>query len=209
MHIKNRDEIVAHENSRGREIVVDIIEAGLAAVDPYSNTRKLIRIENEKLFIGGHPEMDLSGYGDEVIDLSRAGDIYVIGAGKTVQRQAKALEDTLGDRLTAGAVTIKNGEENLLKKIEVTEGAHPVPDEKSWRPARSSKSPAGREGRPDFVLFSGSSPSSFPGRIQSGRNKAVTSWRQYGDQALSGGDEVFSAVNSGRIMMMIHPARVA
>jgi len=34
MYIKNRDEIVAHENSRVREIVVDIIEAGLASVDP-------------------------------------------------------------------------------------------------------------------------------------------------------------------------------
>jgi hypothetical protein len=28
--------------------------------------------------------------------------MYVIGTGKSVQRQAKALEDILGDRLTAG-----------------------------------------------------------------------------------------------------------
>jgi glycerate 2-kinase len=110
MHIKNRGEIVAHENSRGREILVDIIEAGLAAVDPYLNTRKLIRVEKGKLIIGGCPEMDLSGYGDEVVDLSRVGDIFVIGAGKTVQRQARVLEDALGSRLTAGAVTIKRGE---------------------------------------------------------------------------------------------------
>ena len=54
--------------------------------------------------------MDLSGYGDEVVDLSRVGDFYIIGTGKTVQRQARALEDALGSRLTAGAVTIKRGE---------------------------------------------------------------------------------------------------
>ncbi len=215
MHIKNRDEIVAHENSRGREIVVDIIEAGLAAVDPYSNTRKLIRIENEKLFIGGHPEMDLSGYGDEVIDLSRAGDIYVIGAGKTVQRQAKALEDTLGDRLTAGAVTIKNGEENLLKKIEVTEGAHPVPDEKSLEGARKIVEIARRakEGDLIFVLFSSGSSSLFALPLDGyslEEMKAVYELAiQYGDQSIIWRVmRYFSAVNSGRIMMMIHPARV-
>ncbi|MCX5915470.1 MAG: DUF4147 domain-containing protein [Deltaproteobacteria bacterium] len=110
MIILNRDDIVSKGDFRGRGTVADILEAGLAAVDPYSNTRRLIRIEKGKLIIGGCPEMDLSGYGDEVIDLSRVGDIFVIGAGKTVQRQARALEDALGSRLTAGAVTIKIGE---------------------------------------------------------------------------------------------------
>lgn len=110
MIIRNRDEIVSQGDFRGRGIVAGILEAGLTAVDPYLNTRRLVRVEKGKLAVGGCPEMDLSGYGDEVIDLSRAGDIYVIGAGKTVQRQARALEDALGSRLTAGAVTIKRRE---------------------------------------------------------------------------------------------------
>ena len=149
MYVKNRDEVIAHGNSRGREMVLDIIEAGLAAVDPYLSTRKLIRIEKGKLIIGGHPEKDLSGYGDEVIDLQRVRNIYVIGAGKTVQRQAQALEDVLGDRLTAGAITIKKGEEIVLKKIEVTEGAHPVPDERSVEGTRRIVEIARRAGEGD------------------------------------------------------------
>jgi len=214
MYIKNRDEIVAHENSRGREIVVDMIEAGLAAVDPYTNTRKLIRIEKGRLIIGGCPGMDLSGYGNEVIDLSRAGDIYVIGAGKTVQRQAKALEDVLGDRLTAGAVTIKKGEENLLKKIEVTEGAHPVPDEKSVEGARKIVEIARRakEGDLVFLLFSSGSSSLFALPLDEyslEEMRAVYKLAiQYGDQSIIWRVmKYFSAVNSGRIVMMIHPAR--
>jgi len=215
MYIKNRDEIVAHENSRGREMVMDIIEAGLASVDPYSNTRKLIRVEKGKLIIGGCAEMDLSGYGDEVVDLSRLGNIYIIGAGKTVQRQAKALEDVLGDRLTGGAITIKEGEEVILRKIEVTEGAHPVPDEKSLEGTRKIVEIARRakEGDLVFVLFSSGSSSLFALPLDDyslEEMRAVYKLAiQYGDQSIIWRVmKYFSAVNSGRIVMMIHPARV-
>jgi glycerate-2-kinase len=212
--IKNRDEVTSHGDSRGRGIVADILEAGLAAVDPYPNTRRLIRIGNGKLFIGGCPEMDLSGYGDEIIDLSRAGDIYVIGAGKTVQRQAKALEDLLGDRLTAGAITIKRGEEILLKKIELTEGAHPVPDEKSVEGTRKIVEIArtAKEGDLVFTLFSSGTSSLFALPLDGFTLEDMRSvYRlaiQYGNQSIIWRVmKYFSAVNSGRIVMMIHPAR--
>ncbi len=215
MIIKNRDEITSRGDFRGRGIVADILEAGLAAVDPYPNTRRLIRVENGKLLIGGCPEKDLSGYGDEVINLSRTGDIYVIGAGKTVQRQAKALEDLLGDRLTAGAVTIKRGEEVLLKKIEITEGAHPVPDEKSVEGTRKIVEIARRakEGDLVFTLFSSGSSSLFALALDGFTLEEMRSvYRlaiQYGDQSIIWRVmKYFSAVNSGRIVMMIHPARV-
>jgi glycerate 2-kinase len=214
MIIKNRDEVIVHENSREREMVVGIIEAGLAAVDPYLNTRKLIRGEKGRLIIGGHPEMDLSGYGDEVIDLSQVGDIYVVGAGKAVQRQAKALEDLLGDRLTAGAITIKKGEEAILRKIEVTEGAHPVPDEKSVEGTRKIVEIARQAKEEDlvFVLFSSGSSSLFAlppdGYTLEEMRTVYRLAIQYGDQSVIWRVmKYFSAVNSGRIVKMIHPAR--
>jgi len=212
--IKNRDEVTSHGNLRGREIVADILEAGLTAVDPYPNTRRLVRVENEKLIIGGCPEMDLSGYGDEVIDLSRVGNIYVVGAGKTVQRQAKAIEDVLGDRLTGGAITIKKGEEIIVRKIEVTEGAHPVPDEKSVEGTRKIVEIARRakEGDLVFVLFSSGSSSLFalpPEGCTLEEMRSVYKLAiQYGDQSLIWRVmKYFSAVNSGRIVMLIYPAR--
>lgn len=214
MIIKNREEITSHGDLRGRAIVADILEAGLTAVDPYPNTRRMIRVENEKLIIGGCPEMDLSGYGDEVIDLSRRGEVYVVGAGKTVQRQAKALEDLLGDRLTAGAVTIKRGEDLLLKKIEITEGAHPIPDEKSVEGTRKIVEIAGRAKAGDlvFTLFSSGSSSLFALPLEGyslEEMRAVYKLAiQYGDQSIIWRVmKYFSAVNSGRIVMMIQPAR--
>jgi len=212
--IKNQEEVTSHGDLRGREIVADILEAGLTAVDPYPNTRRLVRVENEKLIIGGCPEMDLSGYGDEVIDLSRTGNIYVVGAGKTVQRQAKAIEDLLGDRLTAGTITIKKGEEIIVRKIEVTEGAHPVPDEKSVEGTRKIVEIARRAKGGDLVfsLFSSGSSSLFVLPLEGFTLEEIRSIYklaiQYGDQSIIWRVmKYFSAVNSGRILMTIHPAR--
>jgi glycerate 2-kinase len=215
MIIKNREEVVSPANSWRRALVVDIIEAGLEAVDPYVNTRKLIRIEGGRLRVGGSPEMDISGLGEEAVDLSQIQNIYVLGAGKTVQRQAKALEDVLGERLTAGAVTIKKGEEIYLKKIEVTEGAHPVPDEHSVAGARKIVKIAqrAREGDLVFTLFSSGASSLFVipmaghtlEEIQAVYRLAI----KHGDmRPIWSMMKHFSAVAGGRIMMLIHPARM-
>ncbi len=65
----------------------------------------------------------------EVFDLSKIGRIFVFGAGKGIQRVAKAIEEKLGDHLTGGHVIGKHGDEIILEKIGVTLGGHPVPDE--------------------------------------------------------------------------------
>ncbi len=125
MYIKNREELVSHGDREGRSLALEILEGGLAAADPYDNTRKLIRMEGNKLLIGGYPDKDVSGYGDETVDLSDIENIYIVGAGKSVQRQAKALEDILGDRLTAGAVTIKKGRSNYPGEYRSNRGRAP------------------------------------------------------------------------------------
>ena len=66
--ITNRAELVSHGDRAGRALALDILEGGLAAADPYANTLKLIRREGDRLLIGGHPHMDVSGYGDETLD---------------------------------------------------------------------------------------------------------------------------------------------
>jgi hydroxypyruvate reductase len=43
---------------------------------------------------------------------------------------AKALEDLLGDRITAGILVVKDGHGLPLKKIRIQEAGHPVPDER-------------------------------------------------------------------------------
>lgn len=128
--ILNSDVLASHGNIAGRKTVLDILEAGLRAADPYENTRKLIRIDDGKLIIGD-PDFEPAGdprSGQEVFDLSRLDRILVVGAAKGVQLVAKAIEDVLGDRLTAGHVIAKHGDPLVLERIGVTFGGHPVPD---------------------------------------------------------------------------------
>jgi glycerate 2-kinase len=118
-------------NLTGRKAMVQILEAGLQAANPYHNARKLIRVEKGRLIVGNR-EFEPTGSprpGDEVYDLSETRNIYVVGAGKGIQNVAKAIEEVLGHRLTGGHVIDKKGHPVILKKIGVTLGGHPAPDE--------------------------------------------------------------------------------
>lgn len=129
--IENAESLVSHGNVRGRKAVLEILEAGLQAADPYDNTRQLIRLEGDRLSVGGR-DFEPEGAphrGDAVYDLSQIERIYVFGAGKGTQRVAKAIEDTLGERITGGHVIDKKGHPVILERIGVSLGGHPVPDE--------------------------------------------------------------------------------
>ena len=195
-------------------MALDILEAGLVAADPYTNICNLFRIEGESLLVGGYPEKDVSGFGDEVIDLREIENIYVIGAGKAVQRQAQALEDILGDRLTAGAINVKHGEGSRLRRIEVTEAAHPVPDEHGVAGARRIAEIAEQAGENDlvFTLFSDGASSLFvlpaPGLTLEDVQQVFALGIKYGSQGLIvEAMRYLSAVKGGRILMKCHPAR--
>jgi len=151
IRIKNLDILLSHGNADVRKPVLEILEAGLVASDPYENTKKLIRFENGKLIVG-HKDFDVQGLGPIVLDLSEIENIWVLGAAKAVQRMAKGLEDSLGDRLTGGAVTAKKGEGKYLKKIEVTLGGHPTPDEDSVKGALKQVEIAKQVGENDLVF---------------------------------------------------------
>ena len=129
--ILNPEMLENHGNRQGRKVMVEILEAGLQASDPYHNTRKVMRLDGNTLIVGQpdfEPE-EAPKSGEEVIDLTDVGRIYVFGAGKGSQRVAKAIEDVLGEHLTGGHIIDKHGNNLILERIGVTFGAHPVPDE--------------------------------------------------------------------------------
>jgi len=95
-----------------------ILHRALAAVDPAALFRANVRVEGTKLHI-----CDLS------LDLSALGKIVVIGTGKGTAPMAQAAEEILGDRITAGAITVKYGHGLPLKTIRVIEAGHPVIDQ--------------------------------------------------------------------------------
>jgi glycerate-2-kinase len=129
--ILNAEALTGHGNVAGRQIMVQILEAGLQAADPYNNVARMVRLEGDRLTVG-HPDYILSGdprQTPEEIDLRQVERILIFGVGKGVQRAVKALEDILGERLSGGHVIDKQGCPIILERLDVTLGAHPVPDE--------------------------------------------------------------------------------
>ena len=87
-----------------------------------------------------------------MVDLSRVGKLLVVGAGKGIQRLAKAVEDVVGDRITGGCVIDKQGGPLILERIEVVFGAHPVPDEECVRGCRRIVELIGNLSEGDLVI---------------------------------------------------------
>jgi glycerate-2-kinase len=124
------DSLLHHGDILGRTHVLQILAAGLDAADPLENTRSLLRLKHGCLQVGKSEfePANTPKTGVEVYDLSQIGNIFVVGAGKGIQRVAKAIEDLLGNRLAGGHVIDKKGHPIILQRIGVTLGNHPVPD---------------------------------------------------------------------------------
>lgn len=130
MRILNKKQITSCGNRKGRNDLYEILEAGLIGGDPYNRTKNLINIENNFLIIGNKESIPKGDPNTkpEFINLDEIKRIFVVGAGKGIQKIAKAIEEELGGYLTGGHVIDKKGNEVELKKIGVTLGGHPVPD---------------------------------------------------------------------------------
>ena len=81
----------------------------------------------------------------------------MVGAGKASGAMAHALEEILGDRITAGLVVVKNRYTTHTRKIKLVEADHPIPDERGLRAANEILALARDAGEGDLliVLISG------------------------------------------------------
>ena len=86
------------------------------------------------------------------IDLSRFRNVYVVGAGKAGASMAAAAERVLGRRISAGFLNVKDGCRAKLRRIELHECGHPVPDQRGVEGARRIAQIAGAAGRQDLVI---------------------------------------------------------
>lgn len=101
-----------------RKDAKDIFLEAIKAASPETALSKILRLSKTNLKI-----KDLN------LNLSSFKNIYVIGAGKAVCPLAKGLEKILGNWITSGIVITKYGHSTGLKRIEVIEAGHPIPDE--------------------------------------------------------------------------------
>ena len=97
--IKNREALLSHGDAAGRRIVLDVAEAALERLDARERIRSIARMEGDVLCIG-----------ERRWDLSKKRHVYLLGAGKACNHMAMAVEEVLGDHLTAGIAIVKSSE---------------------------------------------------------------------------------------------------
>jgi hydroxypyruvate reductase len=119
----------------------------LAAVDPSEILKDKIRIERDRLLI------NTEGESEKVFELSGVKKTYLVGTGKASNSMAQAIEGIFGDRITKGVITTKYGHQLPLKKTEIIEAGHPLPDRKGYEGAKKIQRLLKESGPEDLVIF--------------------------------------------------------
>jgi hydroxypyruvate reductase len=93
--------------------------------------------------------------------------VYVVGAGKAGVSMARAAERVLGDRIVDGCVNVKEGQTAKLRRIELNECGHPVPDARGVAGAERIAAIAEQAGVDDVVvcLISGGASALMPAPV--------------------------------------------
>jgi hydroxypyruvate reductase len=94
--------------------------AALGAVAPEPAVRKFVRRRGPVLRIGRCR-----------FDLDRVRKLWVLGAGKAAAPMGQAVEKILGRYVAGGILVTKYGHSLPLKRLEVLEAGHPLPDSNS------------------------------------------------------------------------------
>jgi hydroxypyruvate reductase len=113
-----------------RRHAVSIFRAALAAADPADAVARYLARRN----------------------FDRFRNIYVIGAGKAGASMAQAVERALGRRITAGLINVKDGHIAKLRRIELNQCGHPVPDERGVSGSTRIAEIAAAATRDDLVI---------------------------------------------------------
>lgn len=115
--------------------------AALAAAEPAAAVRAYLRRDGDTLIAGG-----------ERYDLGRYRRVIVAGAGKAGAPMAGELERILGDRLDAGLVIVKEGHGGPLRRVQLREAAHPVPNDAGVAATRELLALVRSAGPADLIL---------------------------------------------------------
>lgn len=137
-----------------RRSVLTAYEAVLAAVDPFMITKKHLQTDGSNLCIAG-----------TTIDPGAFRNVNVVGAGKAGIGMAAAVEEVLGDRISAGCVNVPAQSDSVaLRRIELRVAGHPLPDAPGVASAGKILEIVGKAEKDDLLicLISGGGSSLLP-----------------------------------------------
>lgn len=124
-----------------RRFALKIFRAALDAADPVAAVLNHVRISQDTLIVGRRRYR-----------LASFRNIYVVGAGKASAAMAQAVQKLLGRRIAGGLINVKYGHTAPLRRIELNECGHPVPDEAGVRGARRIAALLESAGKDDLAL---------------------------------------------------------
>ncbi|MGC8792948.1 MAG: glycerate kinase type-2 family protein [Bryobacteraceae bacterium] len=126
---------------------------GVRAADSREAVLRHLRLEGKSLVAGRQR------YPMETIR-----NIYVVGAGKASAFMATVVERLLGRRIQRGLLNVKYGHTARLRRVELNECGHPVPDARGVAGARRIMELARQAGEDDLVicLISGGASALMP-----------------------------------------------
>lgn len=128
-----------------RKHALQIFRAALDAADPQRAVLRHLNFDGRTLTAARRRYL-LSGI-DSVFDR-----IQVIGAGKASAAMAAAVERLLGRRISGGLVNVPQGTRTRLRRIELNESGHPVPDRRGLDGARRIAEIVRQAGERDLLL---------------------------------------------------------
>jgi glycerate 2-kinase len=114
MYIKNLEEL---SRSKVHRDVVEVLEEGLKAIDPEISLPKIVRIEDNSIYIANYK-------------IEIRGRIYVAGFGKASAKMLKALTKIMRWKIDKGAIIVPKGYNivgEIPQGIEILVGEHPIP----------------------------------------------------------------------------------
>lgn len=188
-----------------RKDALTILRFSIRACDPLHAVRAHLKLRSGRLWV------DESFY-----DLKSIQRIFVIGAGKASARMAFVLEEILGEEISSGIVITKKGYVVPLRKIDLVEGGHPVPDRDGWEGTRRLVKFLSQTGKDDLVIFlvsgGGSSllVSPMPGISLQDKIKLTNQLLRCGAniKEINAIRKHISQVKGGRLAQLAHPAFV-
>jgi glycerate 2-kinase len=177
----------------------------LKAVDPFYAIKKQVRLIEDDLRVCEY-----------LYRLREKTRIMVIGAGKASALMALAVEEILGSRIHKGIVITKRGYVVPLKRIELVEGGHPLPDENGMEGTKRILKLISNLEQNDLVicLISGGGSSLF---ISPSPGISLKDKKELTEQLLRCGANIkeintirkhISRIKGGRMAQLAHPAQI-
>lgn len=115
--------------SNNKYKLIEIFKSAVKEVDPYILIKRKMRVDSSYLIID-----DNNGY--YKTNLNDYSKIIVIAIGKAASKMARGVEDIFYDIDFKGLVVTKYGYIEDLKRFEIVEAGHPIPDENSIKAAQ-------------------------------------------------------------------------